>query len=27
VIGAFPARVRPTDPRITALIEAQLDSV
>lgn len=27
VIGAFPARVRPTDPRITALIEAQFDSV
>lgn len=24
VIGAFPARVRPTDPRIIALIEAQL---
>jgi glutathione peroxidase len=24
IIGAFPARVRPTDPRIVALIEAQL---
>ncbi|WP_439576065.1 glutathione peroxidase [Phreatobacter sp.] len=24
VIGAFPARVRPTDPRILAMIEAQL---
>lgn len=24
VVGAFPARVRPTDPRITALIEAEL---
>lgn len=26
VVGAFPARVRPTDPRITSLIEAQLGS-
>lgn len=26
VIAAFPARVRPTDPRIVALIEAQLGS-
>ena len=26
VVGAFPARVRPTDPRIIALIEAQLAS-
>lgn len=26
VVGAFPARVRPTDPRIVALIEAQLAS-
>jgi glutathione peroxidase len=24
VVGAFPARVRPTDPRIVSLIEAQL---
>jgi glutathione peroxidase len=24
VVGAFPARVRPTDPRIVAIIEAQL---
>lgn len=26
VVGAFPARVRPTDPRIVALIEAELAS-
>lgn len=24
VVGAFPARIRPTDPRIVALVEAQL---